>query len=368
MRMSRTTWMACVLVSGCAVSHDVGETGASLSSSMMLTSECKEEVADAFDGLPLHFDCTGLYSDTANKTLADNVHEFAPAFPLWSDGSVKTRWLYLPEGTQIDASDARNWAFPVGARFWKEFRNPKGDKRIETRIFTKAENGQWSRATYHWDDTEENATRVNDDGEDITVDGKSYRLPSRTQCDECHKGRRDRVLGFDQVSLGQSNQAAGSGILGLGDLLSQNLLSNFDGPVPMQIGAAPGNAEAKALGWMHTNCGVTCHNDNSNSKAYSNGMRLMLDPKELDGRPTSEFDAVTTTVDQAVSSLQWRDRKRITPGDPDSSWLYTLITQRGDPKQQMPPLATNEVDTNNANIVKAWIVSLGADDQAATSP
>jgi hypothetical protein len=47
----------------------------------------------------------GLYSDFASRTVdARNIH-FSPQYPLWSDGAGKNRWIYLPPGTAIDASD-----------------------------------------------------------------------------------------------------------------------------------------------------------------------------------------------------------------------------------------------------------------------
>ena len=37
---------------------------------------------------------------------------FAPQYPLWTDGAAKRRWISLPPGTAIDASDPENWVFP----------------------------------------------------------------------------------------------------------------------------------------------------------------------------------------------------------------------------------------------------------------
>ncbi len=65
--------------------------------------------------------CTGLYADIVTKTLAPGVRFYAPAVPLWSDAAQKGRWIQLPAGTQIDASDPNEWTFPVGTKVWKEF-------------------------------------------------------------------------------------------------------------------------------------------------------------------------------------------------------------------------------------------------------
>ena len=64
---------------------------------------------------------TGLYSDFAAKSIAKENLMYSPQYALWSDGAAKKRWVYLPPGATIDASDAENWIFPVGTKFWKEF-------------------------------------------------------------------------------------------------------------------------------------------------------------------------------------------------------------------------------------------------------
>ena len=65
---------------------------------------------------------TGLYSDWATKTIARDNLPFSPQYPLWSDGAKKSRWVRIPKGAYIDASNPDVWRFPVGTRLWKEFR------------------------------------------------------------------------------------------------------------------------------------------------------------------------------------------------------------------------------------------------------
>ena len=47
----------------------------------------------------------------------------------------KRRWISLPPGSAIDASDPDAWAFPVGTRLWKEF--SFGGQRVETRYMER---------------------------------------------------------------------------------------------------------------------------------------------------------------------------------------------------------------------------------------
>jgi hypothetical protein len=365
MRWSRSALGGCtlVVVSGCALSHEVGGSSAAVVAPIELSQACLDEVAEARDQLPKHLDCTGLYQDAASLEIADALDVFAPTYPLWTDAAQKSRWIYLPEGTSIDASDPAAWKFPTGTRLWKEFRSPDGTRKIETRLFMKTEEGDWSYTTYLWDDAGKRAERQ-DTVKELMVDGKAYAVPSHSQCNECHVGRRERVLGFDAVSLGLTGDAVSGSEregLTLAQLVESKRLKNFDGPMEQSIGPDPESAESRALGWMHNNCGVSCHNTNPNSKAYSTGMRLVLDPTQLDGRPTDEFLAISTTVMKPAFSLQWQGQTRVMPGQPDQSLLIKLITFRGDPKQQMPPIGTNYVDDENIQVVKDWIAGMAPD-------
>src|SRR5215510_5223203 len=77
---------------------------------------------------------TGLYTDWANKIVGPEKIRFSPQYPLWSDGAHKTRWMQLPRGRFIDASNPDAWRFPIGTRFWKEF---AFGTRAETRFIER---------------------------------------------------------------------------------------------------------------------------------------------------------------------------------------------------------------------------------------
>jgi hypothetical protein len=89
---------------------------------------------------------TGLYSDFGHKTInPPNLHYF-PQYPLWSDGADKQRWIYLPPGSAIDASDPDIWLFPEGTKIWKEF--SFGGRRVETRLIESLGKGRLAFAAY----------------------------------------------------------------------------------------------------------------------------------------------------------------------------------------------------------------------------
>jgi hypothetical protein len=304
--------------------------------------------------------CTGLFSDVASKTLAPGVQFYQPAVLLWSDNAEKKRWIQLPPGTQIDASDPNEWIFPIGTKVWKEF--SRGGKRVETRLFQKIDSGPppyWVHATYAWNADESAA--ITSGGGDIALDsdGGSYHIPTFAECDKCHNGRTDHILGFEQVALGLQ------GALGL--TLSELVRGGLIAPAPQQTQVAIGDdgtgVAAPALAWLHINCGVSCHNGNSNAACYGAGMRLRLDAALLDGRPLtmSAFDSLKTTTGVGATTPGWIQPihwTRIVPGDSSHSLLVQLISNRGTNNAvggQMPPIASTIVDTVDVAKVVEWI-------------
>jgi hypothetical protein len=350
---------------GCAQAHDVdaenGRVGggagmaAPASRPIELDAECEADIARSLDGLPEDFACTGLYTDVADKDFAPGVHGFEPAVPLWSDGSGKGRWIYLPEGTQIDASDPKAWVFPLGTKLWKEF---KADgRRVETRIFEKTREDRWSRATYEWNDDETAAMRSDGrDRPDVEINGAVYHVPTGSECDQCHKGRKERILGFEMISLAQSGATG----MTMERLIDEDLISPVPEREELEIGDDGTGLAKKALGWMHINCGVSCHNDNQVSEAYSSGLRLKLDPAQLDGRSSANFEILRTTVGVPAKTLRWNNAQRIVAGSPEDSLLYQLASVRRPGKNnQMPPIASRVVPREEVEVLADWIRAMG---------
>jgi hypothetical protein len=80
---------------------------------LVLAASVASAAAEAPADLPARLRETGLVEGDPQ------VVAFAPQYPLWSDGAGKRRWLSLPPGQAIDASDPDAWQFPVGTRLWK---------------------------------------------------------------------------------------------------------------------------------------------------------------------------------------------------------------------------------------------------------
>ncbi|MFG6430425.1 hypothetical protein [Roseateles sp. LYH14W] len=224
------------------------------------------------------------------------VRAFEPRFALWSDGAAKRRWIALPPGGQVDASQPNALRFPAGTRLWKEF--SVDGRPVETRVITLAADGRWEFASYVWQG--DDAIRAPARGQVLALPGgKRYDVPSVGDCMACHAGARSPVLGFAALQLGPAVPA----------LLREGLLkgapATWAAQAPDFIATTP--VEHAARGYLHANCGH-CHFDGG----VPVPLRLALD-----------VGAAPAPVDGAAVMRRAGTRN---------------------PYQQMPPLGTREID------------------------
>ena len=128
---------------------------------------------------------------------------FTPQYPLWTDGATKRRWILLPEGSAIDASDPDAWVFPVGTKVWKEFRFGAASRRVTW----SASPAAWVFATYLWSAGAGDAVLAPKGGARGVCEtglGTRHDVPSVLDCRACHEAQRSRVLGFGAVQLPRS--------------------------------------------------------------------------------------------------------------------------------------------------------------------
>lgn len=316
--------------------------------------------------LPTHLWCTGLYQSWNRKQLAPSAREYAPAYALWSDGATKRRWVQLPAGSQIDTSNMDEWSFPVGTKFWKEF--AVNGKRIETRFMWKTADYTWLRTTYRWTANEDDAIRFDTGswGPDggfppgADVDAGDYEIPSVDKCDECHNGRVDSILGFEAINLG----LPGASGITLAQLVSDNWLSVNPPVANLTLPDDSTNLARPAIGWLHSNCGLTCHNTSPGATCGFRGMNLRIAYNELHpadgGAPAVANLALFKTTKNVTAALPNSSFKRIAPGSPSTSAISYFISRRdgSDPDGQMPPIVSHVVDTTNVAAIQAWIAAL----------
>jgi hypothetical protein len=182
--------------------------------------------------------------------------------------------------------------------------------------------------------------------------GATYVVPKSSECNDCHKGRKDKLLGFEPVSLGQP----GASGLTLAALAAEGKLSAPPAQTTVTIADDGTGHAADALAWIHVNCGTSCHTGTSTGTAYGTGMRLRIGWDEISSKPSAEWEIVRSTVGIPVKSPKWAGEVRITAGDPKASVVLRLLGQRGE--EQMPPIATRVVDDKGKAAVEAWIAAM----------
>ncbi len=319
------------------------------------------------DGMWRHLSCAGLYVDFGAKRVDPALRPYRPALELWSDGAAKQRYLLLPPGTTIDTSDIDEWVFPVGTRAWKEL--AVDGRRVETRLYEKAASGTWRHASFRWLDDGSDAIRT-DDGARIARGGPDvppYQIPTANECNDCHSGRKDRLLGVEAVSLGLPGAEGPT----LATLVAEGRLSAPPATTMLALPEDGTGAAASALGWMHVSCGP-CHNRSSAATAEKSRVYTLVRASQLfatDAAPAvASLDAHVSTVGRA-STFEIPDGggatfSMIAAGDPRASLVSYLSGRRvgptGNPneKEQMPPIVTRLVDAKGHALLDAWITAL----------
>lgn len=316
--------------------------------------------------LPSELRCTGLYSDAATRSIACGVLPYAPAHALWTDGAVKNRWVSLPANGRIDVTDPDSFVYPVGTQFWKEFniKKPDGSTRLgETRIMRKVTAQDWVYSTYVWNEEGTNATKQ--DNGVVNLFGLNHDVPTRDQCLECHQGRRnidaaverlDLILGWDPILLGP-----GATGVTWETLTAMNALTiETDGGLTRIVREIPGApVEQAALGYLHVNCGVSCHNSGTQSKANQTGFFMRLVQGKLDS--VHDTDTVIkgihnppgTNLPQVIKEPVSGAFFDIRPGDLERSLVINRMSRRDAGK--MPSLGTNVTDPDGISAVSDWI-------------
>jgi hypothetical protein len=323
-------------------------------------------------GPPRALEETGLYSDFAAREIDPAHIFFAPQYPLWTDGATKRRWMALPEGGVIDASDPDAWVFPIGTRFWKEF--SFGSRPVETRYMERQTDGAWLYASYEWSADGDSATLapVRGRGDAFPLEGgRFHAIPSASDCGVCHRSRTTEVLGFSALQLSPARDpGALHGDVGppegvdLDDLVDRQLIRGLSATFqddPPRI-TARSATERAALGYLHGNCGH-CHNPTGKLS----DLNLVLSQSVS----ASGMSALATLVDrpfhEVPPGLPTAALLRVAPGLPDESGLLQRVASR-DAALQMPPLGTQLVDERAVALLRQWISELPRTDHDLAQP
>lgn len=307
--------------------------------------------------LPARLSETGLFVAGSVTRVDPRNLAYAPQYPLWSDGAQKRRFVRIPEGATIDASDPEHWQFPVGTRFWKEF---SFGRRVETRYIERIADGSFRYASYVWSQDGRDAL-LSPQGQSVELaEGGRHEVPAESDCRNCHEGTSARILGFGALQLSHDRdpfaphrEAVTAGMVDLRELIARGLLAGQ----PAQWVQAPPRIESRSarerasLGYLHANCGG-CHNATGPLASLGLDFEQRVG-KRAAGAPRSILPSALSVPSRfAIPDAQ--QSLRIAPRRPDMSAVVYRMGSRFS-ATQMPPLGTQKVDAQALELITQWI-------------
>ncbi len=311
---------------------------------------------------------TGAFAELSRLEPAAGVLPYGVQSALWSDGAHKQRWLALPESGTIGFSASGAWSFPEGTVFIKHFAlaldesRPDELRRLETRFWIAARDGQFYGVVYRWNEEQSDAELLLEGlDEQLTVLGsdgvarsQTYSFPAASGCSACHSAAAGWVRGVRTAQLNGDfdyGQARGELPALANQLQTLEALGAFAEPVgdpaqyPRLAGlhdeAAP--LEDRVRSYWDSNCAM-CHDGNPSTRSWD-----------------ARYDV--PLAEQGVLMVEPRsgpgpdELRLIYPGDPERSLLYRRVSSDR-PGLRMPPLLRNRVDEAYAELLRTWILSL----------
>lgn len=311
------------------------------------------------DAPPLLLSETGCYE---GDSPAAGLVPYAVRSALWTDGAIKTRFLALPPGATVGATDTGEWDWPDGTVIIKTFAleyiagDPDSQRPAETRVMVKVP-GDWRFFTYRWREDASDADRLDDDIEvvfelqdDTGAHPLRYYFPDEDGCQHCHSGvslgPRTAQLNMD-VMYGQAtgNQLEAMAAVGL---FSAPIPKSSDLPRLPDPFDATASLEDRARSYLHGNC-AHCHRPGGwQPPELTLDLRLEtpLAEAEICGVP-KQYNLAPGTGDL-----------RLDPGHPDNSMILGRMLVED--LRRMPSIGTFMVDEEGTGVVRDWIASLVA--------
>ncbi len=315
--------------------------------------------------VPAALSQTGAFTSVASLTTAAGLIPFKVGSPLWSDGALKTRWIALASGEQVDFAPTGEWTFPSGTVFVKHFELVVNEvtgqkKRLETRLLVRTPGEGVYGVTYKWraDDSEADLLAAGQN-ENITVTTATgtrthtHTYPSRQECLSCHNAQAQHVLGvktrqlncdFTYPSTGiADNQLRTWNHLGmLNPALDEQDIPTLASMVPVDDAGA--TLEHRVRSYIDANCSH-CHRPGNVQAFFDARYDVPLDQQGLIEGPvgnTLGIDGAVVVKPQDVSRSILRVR--------DGSLTASI---------KMPPLAKNSLDDPWMAVLDQWISGLG---------
>ncbi|MCC5878118.1 MAG: PQQ-dependent sugar dehydrogenase [Candidatus Sumerlaeia bacterium] len=294
------------------------------------------------------------------------VMPYVPTSQLWSDGSLKERYLALPGTETMEFSADDHWEFPEETILIKNFLLPKDDRdpegsavRIETRLMLKLDS-EWHGFSYEWNEEETDATLLTDgklrEFERIDQNGQSYsyrwQYPSGTDCMACHTAAAGRVLGVNTAQLNKYVTQPGESILS-NQLHSMEDAGLFSQPLPESPEYLPHmpdyrdetvELEVRVAAYLAANCAM-CHQPQAPA------------PTTIDLSWGADMIEQLMGVEPTRGNLGISGAEIVRAALPGRSVLLHRMETLNE-ESRMPPLSSSLVDEKGVKLIHDWILSL----------
>jgi len=292
---------------------------------------------------PARLSAFGFFADPAAQKPAAGVTPYRLQTPLWSDGSEKLRFVYLPAGTKALANGEGLLNLPVGTALIKTFKLE--GRLIETRVLLHRPAG-WVALPYQWNAEQTDATLVlagaRLDARTPAGEAISYAIPNKNQCKTCHS------LGGEVVPIGpKARNLAEPWLKEFAKAGRLDRVPTVRHRMPLWEDRAKVPAADVARAYLDANC-AHCHNPQG--AASNSGLFLgweVSDPVMLGigKRPVA--------AGRGSGGLEFD----IAPGRPEQSILYYRMASL-EGGISMPELGRASLDRDGLAIVHAWIRGL----------
>jgi uncharacterized repeat protein (TIGR03806 family) len=292
---------------------------------------------------------TGCADPKDPKRPAPGLIPYDVASPLWSDGAEKQRFIALPDGARIRATDAEHWELPSGAVLVKSFLI--GGRFVETRLLARVNEFTWKGYSYEWNAAQTDAVLLEDaeGGHKKEVPSGAgtqlWHFPSRAQCLQCHTMAAGVSLGPSATQLDFDHRYP-SGITS-NQVSTLEHIGLFEAP-PARAGALPapaggGPLDERVRSYLHVNC-ANCHRPGGSFEGIDLRYTTPFERTGLCNQPPEKGD------------LGVPGALRLVPGDPGRSLLALRMKtlQEG----RMPQIGTSVVDAAGVALVEQWIRSV----------
>lgn len=300
------------------------------------------------------------------KTLTPRkgVVHYELSTPLFTDYSVKDRFVVLPEGKAAHYTDHGPLDFPDSTFIIKNFAytSPEHKKvMIETRLlFKDPADKSWKVMNYLWNDQQTEAvkwilgkkipiTLLDDSGEKIST---VYQMPNTNDCKRCHInnsvltpiGPKARNLNFTLAGqpAGQLQQWASAGLL-------QGLPVENIPQLPDWKDSVHYTVNQRARAYLDVNC-AHCHTKGGD--AFNTGLFLEYEQTNNDHLGIMKQPV---SAGGGAGGLDYD----VIPRDP----LHSILVHRmnsTEPGTAMPELARTVIHKEGVALISQWVAQMAS--------